>query len=267
MSDRALFAIAPYVAALIFLLATLTRISRERQLRRQPRERLTDADANAADVGNEIGSETAARRELFRGHRVSAIALLAVLAVHLATWIVPGLLLAWNQSVTRIVATEGTLFVLGLAAGVGLVRVIVSRLREPSVTQRMPALTRVADMMLLGVLAVAVASGLAMAARYRWASSWSAVTLTPYVRSLLALEPNVQLLALPYLIKLHVFSGIALLAVLPFTSLMHRVLIPIHRLLDRLTTPAAAFVARQSKRASAWANESGRALVWPEEED
>ncbi len=250
MSDRALFAMAPYVAALIFILGTLTRLSRERQPPRHPQARV-------------------APRALFRGHRVGAIALLVVFAIHIATWIAPGLLLMWDRSVTRVAAIEVTLFLLGLVAGIGLARVIVGGLREPSATSHATATAsaRLADMMLLGVLAVAVASGLAMAARYRWASSWSVVTLTPYVRSLFALQPNVQLLAMPYLIKLHVFSGIALLAVLPFTSVMHRLLIPIHGLLDRLVTPAVGLVTRQTKRVGEWVSESGRALVWPEEED
>jgi nitrate reductase gamma subunit len=262
MSDRALFAIAPYVAALIFLFGTVVRLSRERPQRRA---------ASSPPV-----------RALFRGHRVGAIALIVVLAIHIATWLVPGLP-ARGQSVTRVIAIEIALFAIGLVAAVGLARVTVTSLRELPASVRVsafapplapasapapaPARPRLADMMLLGVLAVAVASGLAMAARYRWASTWSAVTLTPYVRSLVELEPNVQLLALPYLIKLHVFSGVALLAVLPFTSVMHRLLIPIHRLLDRLVTPVAAAMARQSKRAGEWASESGRALMWPEEED
>src|SRR6185503_11480757 len=65
---------------------------------------------------------------------------------------------------------------------------------------------------------LAVVSGLVMAVRYRWASSWSSLTLTPWVRSVLRLRPEPQLVEpLPDIVKLHVFSGIALVALLPFT--------------------------------------------------
>lgn len=229
MSDRLLFAIAPYLAALIFLVVTFTRTPGE-------------------------------PRSLFRGHRLSVIALLVVLAGHAVMWIAPGLLLVWSQSVTRVIAAEVLMFAIGAIAAVGLLRLIVVWLRDRSVM-------RLADIVLLGVLAVAVGSGLALAMRYRWASTWSAVTLTPYVRSLFALEPDAALLALPYLIKLHVFSGIALLAVLPFSSVMRPVAVGLDRLRDLVVAPIASGMLRQSKRVADWAGTSGRALVWPEDED
>lgn len=231
MSDHALFAIAPYVAAVIFILGTL------RQLSRKP----------TTDAGT-----------LFRGHRLAALALMLVAATHVATWISPGFLQTFNGSFARVMAIEIPQFVLGVIAAIGLVRVIVACLHRSK---------GLADTMLLGVLAVAIGSGLGMAVRYRWASTWSAVTLTPYVRSLFMLEPDARLLAMPYLIKLHVFSGIALLAVLPFTSVMHRVLLPIRRLIDRLVVPIANRAARRARQAGAWMSASGRALVWPDAED
>jgi nitrate reductase gamma subunit len=233
MSDRALFIIAPYIAALIFIIATLSRTPGE-------------------------------PRALFRRHRFGALALLVVLAGHAAMWIAPGLLLAWGQSVTHVIAIELVMFVIGVIAAAGLIGVGIMALRERSTAA---SEVRVADTVLLGVLAVAVASGLALAARYRWASTWSAVTLTPYIRSLFALQPEANLLALPYLIKLHVFSGIALLAVLPFTSVMRPVLIVLRELRERLIAPVANAVVRQSRALADRMSESGRALVWPEEED
>jgi nitrate reductase gamma subunit len=229
MSDRLLFAIAPYVAVLMFLIVTFTR---------------TPGDARA----------------LFRGHRLTVIALFAVLFGHAVMWAAPGLLLAWSQSVTRVMAGELVMFAIGAIAAIGLLRLIVAWLRDRSSM-------RVADIILLAILAVAVASGLALAARYRWASTWSAVTLTPYIRSLFALEPDAQLLALPYLIKLHVFSGIALLAVLPFSSVMRPVAVGLDRLRDLVVAPIASGMLRHSKRVADWAGTSGRALVWPEDED
>jgi nitrate reductase gamma subunit len=228
MSDRALFAIAPYVAALVFILATLVRLSRDRQ---------ATSATSAATVAT---AATAATDTLFRGHRLSALTMVMVVGTHVAMWVSPALLLAWNGPVTHVIAIEIPLFALGVAAAFGLLTVMIVPRRPPGL----------ADTILLGVLAVAIASGLALTVRYRWASTWSAVTLTPYVHSLVALQPNAELLAMPYLVKLHVFSGIALVAVLPFTSVMHRVLRPIHRLLDRLIVPVVDRATRRAKRAA-----------------
>jgi nitrate reductase gamma subunit len=197
MSDRALFAIAPYVAALIFILGTLTRLALARVAQHRP--------SGVPDTG---------LHARVRGHRVFVVALLLVLITHLAMWISPRFVLAWNGSVTHVMAIEIPLFVNGLIAGLGLASVLIATRTSPGV----------ADTILRGMLAVAIVSGLAMAVRYRWASTWSAVTLTPYVRSLVAFHPDTRLLEMPYLIRLHVFSGIALIGVLPFTGVMTRLL-------------------------------------------
>jgi nitrate reductase gamma subunit len=240
MSDRLLFTIAPYVAVLIFIAGILV-----------PPRPLAIAPLRAARD----------RGPLARGVHVGGVAALAVLlASHVVMWLAPSLLLAWSQSVTRVIAGEIVLFAIGVIAAIGVLRATV-------VAVRAPARPLFADIILLGVLAVAIASGLILAARYRWASTWSAVTLTPYLRSLLTFAPDTTLLAMPYVIKLHVFSGIALIAVLPFSSVMRPVSVLIHRLRDLAISPIVAVVARQTKRAAGWASESGRALVWPDDED
>jgi nitrate reductase gamma subunit len=216
MSDRVLFAIAPYVAALVFLLGMVTRMLRDRQ---------TATPGLAAREGERSSAAAGPRGAVFRAHQASATALILLFVAHVAMWIAPDALLTWNEPVTRAIAVEAAMLLLGLVAGIGLARVIAAVLRAT------PA--RLADVILLGVLAVAIASGLAMAARYRWASTWSAVTLTPYVRSLFTLTPELRLVALPYLVKLHVFSGIVLLAVVPFTSVAQWLVGPIQRVLGR----------------------------------
>jgi len=62
-------------------------------------------------------------------------------------------------------------------------------------------------------------SGLAIAVVYRWASTWSAATLTPYVLSIPAGAPRKEYVeALPFLVQLHVFTAPAALAAAPFTT-------------------------------------------------
>ncbi len=250
MNDTLLFATTPYAAAFIFVVGTLTRLSLERQRRQLP-------------------------PTVFAGRPVTTVALLGIIATHAAMWILPGGLLAWNQSVPRLIALELLLFGLGIAAGVGVSLLVASSLREPPKVQTKALANksaaqvnaRTADVAFLGVLLITIISGVVMAARYRWASSWSAITLTPYVHSLFALEPDLRLVALPYLVKLHVFSGIVLVALLPLTSVMSLMLAPVHRLLDLLLTPIVTVTTRQAKRIGDWASESGRRLMWPDEEE
>jgi nitrate reductase gamma subunit len=249
MNDSALFGIAPYVAAFILIVGALSRLSIERQQRCSSGRRVS----------------MLARRP------VTSVALIGIVATHVAMWTLPGGLLAWNQSVSRLITFEVLLFIVGVAAGIGVMTMIAGTLRShaDADADALPLRAHVSavDIAFLGVLLVAIVSGLLMAARYRWASSWSAVTLTPYVHSLFALRPDVQLVALPYLIKLHVFSGIVLIALLPFTSLMSLLLAPAHRALDLLMSPIVTVATRQARRLGDWAHESGRNLMWPEEED
>src|SRR5262249_14024687 len=71
----------------------------------------------------------------------------------------------------------------------------------------------------LALLLTGVVSGLALAALYRWGSSWSAVTLAPYVTSIAGGHPRTEFVGeMPFLVQLHVFTAFAALAVVPFTS-------------------------------------------------
>src|SRR4029079_13170070 len=68
----------------------------------------------------------------------------------------------------------------------------------------------------LSVATVMMVSGVAIAFAYRWASSWSVVTLTPYVLSLSSAHPRVDLVAsTPFLVRSHVLGAFASIALLP----------------------------------------------------
>src|SRR6185436_2424643 len=88
-----------------------------------------------------------------------------------------------------------------------------------------------ADALLLAALAVAIGSGLAAAVLHRWGSAWYSLSLLPWLRSLLTLQPDVSLVApLPPVVRLHVLAGIFALAVLPFTRAILALAWPVLRL-------------------------------------
>jgi len=84
------------------------------------------------------------------------------------------------------------------------------------------------DVVLLVLLLVQVVAGVGIAIFYRWGSFWFVQTATPYLWSLATLNPNVSYVAsMPLLIKLHVFNAFVLVALFPFTRLVHLISLPI----------------------------------------
>jgi nitrate reductase gamma subunit len=72
------------------------------------------------------------------------------------------------------------------------------------------------DIIAATLILLQLVSGLTIAVRYRWASSWAEVTLTPYLHSLLGFRPSIVLVArMPFVVQLHVFCAFAILAIVP----------------------------------------------------
>jgi nitrate reductase gamma subunit len=120
------------------------------------------------------------------------------------------------------------------------------------------------DSIFLAVLLIGLGTGLFTAALYRWASSWGAVTLTPYVTSLLRGDPMSALAAqMPFLVQLHVFSAFALLAALPFTRVAVFFIAAIEGAAGLLGRPIAA----ANRGAEGWLRKHNPAVwIWPEED-
>ncbi len=220
MTDRALFVTAPALALLSLGLVVLAR-----HLLLRPRGELPAAFVKSA-------------LETYWSSRPWRIGLLGLALVHLLLLFatqVPG----WSGRLPQVLLLEIVAMVLALSALIGLLSLVRRFLRGSGapVSRALPP----ADAALLALLLVEVASGIAMAVRYRWAASWSTVTLAPYLRSLLALEPRLPLVSgMPYLVKLHVFCGVAILALLPFTQLAYLVLLPLDRAVTGLLRPLRA---------------------------
>ncbi|HEY0781166.1 MAG TPA: respiratory nitrate reductase subunit gamma [Thermoanaerobaculia bacterium] len=213
MGDELLFAIFPYTAAALLVLGTATRVG----LRLRG-----DREAPAGEP---------AFRSLYAGSRAWRYGLLVLLAGHLFAFALPPALIWWDLAPARLVVLEAAGFLAGLAALVGLVGLVRRRFAAVGTLGLGAAL---ADGLLLTFAAVAIVSGLIMALAVRWGSSWYAVTIVPYLRSLLTLRPDVTwVAATPPVVRLHVLSGVALLAVLPFTALVDAVALPAAKSLAR----------------------------------
>jgi nitrate reductase gamma subunit len=239
-----LFAVGPYVAAGSLVALTLLRLKA---------------------IGRGDGrQERGVALRVLRGNRLWRAGLAGTLAGHVAVLLVPQMVLRWTASLPRLLAFELVSFLFGLAAAAGLVRVLNAHLRQHS-----PGSVRsLADGVVLGLLTVTIGSGLAMAAAHRWATSWSLVTVAPYIGSVLALRPEVSLVeVLPYLVKLHVFAALATVAVLPLSHALDPLLIQVSRLLAAMLAPANAFARRTRARIEDGARRAADAFWWPEEEE
>ncbi|HLF13966.1 MAG TPA: respiratory nitrate reductase subunit gamma, partial [Bacteroidota bacterium] len=57
--------------------------------------------------------------------------------------------------------------------------------------------------------------------------SWFASIATPYLWSLLTLDPNISFVtALPWMVKLHIVCAYVMIAFFPFTRLVHALVVP-----------------------------------------
>jgi nitrate reductase gamma subunit len=113
---------------------------------------------------------------------------------------------------------------LSLLALAGLGVLIVRRLAVDRVT----SVTSPMDWVLLAILAVQVILGIWIALGYRWGSDWYVYTVVPWLHSLVKLNPHVEyVVSLPAVVKAHAVLGFVLIALFPFTRLVHVVTYPV----------------------------------------
>jgi len=201
--------------------------------------------------------------QAFRGTAAWRIGLAITAILHVVCLAVPGAIRAWNGAPLRLYLLEGTGFVFGLVALIGLVQLLWRHIGR-SIAAHHTRLFEIGDYALLSVLCVAAVSGLATAVVYRWGSSWAVGTLTPYLRSLGKGAPAIGLVEqMPFLIRLHVFSWFAVLAVVPFTSAAMFLVAAGDRLVLAAGRPITA-AARTGRRALG--KLSPARWLWPEED-
>lgn len=165
--------------------------------------------------------------ELFYGSVPWHIGILIVLTGHVIGFAIPRQVLWFNGVPARLYVLETTGLLFGLLAFVGIVSLIVRRVISP----RIRAVTSLMDVVVLLVLLVQVALGVYTALFYRWGSSWYATSAVPYLRSLFVLQPDLKMIApLPMAVKAHIVNAYIFLAILPFSRLVHMLVVPIQYL-------------------------------------
>jgi nitrate reductase gamma subunit len=143
---------------------------------------------------------------------------------HLVPLLFPG---AWRTFVSNraaLLAVETIGAAAAILALAGLLVLFVRRLSSGAVR----ASSTAADVVVLAVLIVQVAAGLVVATMHRWGAVWSIGTTTPYLRSIFTLQPDAAYVAgLPVMVTVHLSLAWLVLALIPFTRLVHIFTVPL----------------------------------------
>lgn len=206
MLNTLMFAAFPYICLFIFLIGSIYRYM------------------NRGFQVSSLSSEFLERKKLFWGSQPFHWGLLFLFFGHLIAFLFPRTVLAWNGEPVRLLILELSSFAFGLAALTGLVLLIKRRLEN----KRILIVSNKMDMLVYTVLITQIVTGLGVAFFVRWGSSWFAAVLTPYLRSIFALNPDIAAVsAMPWLVQLHIISAFFIIAIIPFTRFVHFLVAPI----------------------------------------
>lgn len=203
--NNLLFVIFPYVAAIVCIVGSVYRsIYRPFTI-------------------SSMSSQLLERRKLYWGSISLHYGILIILSGHLLALLLPRGLMLWNAVPIRLYLLELTGLALGLWTLIGLCVLVHRRLT----TRRLWPVTTRMDWVVLILLLVSVITGVWIATVYRFGSYWFTSVFTPYLLSLLTLQPRPELVApLPWPIQLHVLNFFILLLIFPFSRLVHIVTYP-----------------------------------------
>ena len=205
MNDFFWFGVFPYVSLVVFFVVTIRRY------------RMSSFSYSS------LSSQFLENRQHFWGSVPFHYGLLLVLAGHVGAVLFPRTLLGWNAAPVRLIALEVTGLAVAALTLVGLINIVVRRMRYSKARR----VTTPGDWFIYGGLLVQVLTGLGIAVYYGWGSSWFATSLSPWVWSLVKFSPEVAYLApMPLLVKLHVINAFLIIIVFPFTRLVHVLVVP-----------------------------------------
>jgi len=150
--------------------------------------------------------------------------ILTVLTGHVLGALFPGFVKSLSGSYKAMTVLETLALAAGLSALTGVAVFMFRRIAEKTVS----ANSRPADYAVLLVLGVQIVLGLTIALKYRWGISWYASNLSGYLHDIFTLNPSAAKAAgMPPLVTAHIVGGFVLLAILPFTRLMHLLYVPV----------------------------------------
>jgi nitrate reductase gamma subunit len=203
--DALLFVVLPYVALFSFFLLTIHRYRTHRF------------------SYSSLSSQFLENQEHFWALVPFHYGILTVLGGHVVAFLIPRQILLWNSHPLRLYVLEITALVFGLLTLIGLLAAVVRRLTFAKLRE----VTSPMDWVLFFLLLVQIGSGVYVAVFHGWGSSWFAASAAPYLWSLVKLHPDSSyIIALPLAVKLHLVNASVLIGLVPFTRLVHILVVP-----------------------------------------
>ena len=211
MLNAFIFIVLPYVALALFLFVTPYRYFSNRL------------------TWSAYSTQFLEQKKLYWGSNPWHYGIIPVVLAHFLGVIAPGpmkVLLANRQTLFFL---ESVGLGLGLFALFGCLVLMVRRAHTPM----LKPVTSAADWVLLLLLTLQAASGVYMGLLMRWGTQWYLQTAVPYFHSLLVFNPQIGYVAdFPLVFKLHAAGAFLIVALLPFTKLVHLLYLPIGFLID-----------------------------------
>ena len=149
--------------------------------------------------------------------------ILVVAFGHLAAFLIPSGILAWNRHPLRLYVLEISALAFGLLTVIGLDSIAARRISD----NKIRGVTTATDWIMMLMLVAQAVTGVCMAIFYRWGSTWFASNLAPYLWSIVLLSPDVTYVtAMPLLVKFHIVLAFVTIGFFPFTRLVHVLVVP-----------------------------------------
>lgn len=206
MIDMILFGVFPYVAVALAVAVGVYRYCFDRYSYSSQSSQFLESKA------------------LFWGSVPWHYAILLILLAHFLAFLFPG---AWGA----LLGEPGRLYFLevsGIVLGVVTTLAMIVLLTRRASNNRIVAVTTRIDWVLLVALLLQVITGVYISVTLRWGGFWYVHTVSPWLWSLVGFSPKVQYLAdMPFVVKLHAFNAFFLVALFPFSRLVHVVSIPL----------------------------------------
>lgn len=201
-----LFVVLPYVAMCLFFVGTIQRY------RAQPFSY------------SSLSSQFLENEHHFWSLIPFHVGLIVILTGHLIGFLIPRGAIWWNRVPARLYVLEISALAFGLLTLIGLTQIIYRRLAD----SRIHVVTSRMDWILNLLLLAQVGLGIYTAIGYPWGSTWFAALAAPYLRSLCTFTPDTTYLVnLPWPVKAHIVGAWLIVAVVPFTRLVHVLVYPL----------------------------------------
>lgn len=203
--DQLLFAVLPYLAVFTLILVTIQRYRAQ------------------SFTYSSLSSQFLENRQHFWGLVPFHYGILAVVVGHIVAFLIPREILWWNGHPLRLYVLELSALIFALMTLIGLLAAMVRRFTNSKVR----LVTTTSDWIVYVLLLIQIVSGIYTAVFYPWGSSWFATSASPYLWSLVKLNPDISyVVSMPHMVKLHIINAFVIVGFFPFTRLVHILVIP-----------------------------------------